>query len=334
MIMILSSDRDQHAKIVAQELGRRGISSVWIDPGDFPAQAAVSLAFNDSDGDGCSVAFGGRELPLSGIKTIWYRRPNLPAVSEELEPDDREFARLECRQFLGGLWQILADRFWISYPDRIAAASYKPFQLHLARRLGFEIPRTLMTNDPAQVARFFRRCGENAVYKTFTQHSRTRPDGRAVSILTNRLEPKNLENLEGVRQAPCIFQEYVSKRIEIRVTVMGRRVFAAEIHSQDSEVSRIDWRRYDLDRTPYRPHVLPTDIERRCLDLVENLGLAFGCIDLILTPEGRYVFLEINPNGQWLWVESLTGQPMLAHFVEMLSQATVDYIVPPTPVRV
>jgi glutathione synthase/RimK-type ligase-like ATP-grasp enzyme len=107
-----------------------------------------------------------------------------------------------------------------------------------------------------------------------------------------------------------IFQQYVPKRVELRVTVVGRRVFAAEIDSQASRSTRHDWRHYDDPNVQYRIHTLPPEMARACVRLVEALGLSFGAIDLIQTPEGKYVFLEINPNGQWGWIEDLTGLPI------------------------
>src|SRR5262249_46875973 len=121
---------------------------------------------------------------------------------------------------------------------------------------------------------------------------------------------RDLGYAQDVRLCPVIFQAYVPKRVELRVTVVGGRVFAAEIHSQASRRTRHDWRHYDPYQTPHHAHDLPADVEGRCLALTERLGLRYGAIDLVLTPDGRYVFLEINPNGQFLWIEEATGLPI------------------------
>jgi glutathione synthase/RimK-type ligase-like ATP-grasp enzyme len=115
---------------------------------------------------------------------------------------------------------------------------------------------------------------------------------------------------EAIRFGPVIVQEYVAKRVELRVTVVGRAVFAAEIHSQESNHARFDWRRYDLGSTRHEVHRLPAVVADRCVEIVGRLGLRYGAIDLILTPDGRYVFLEVNPTGQWLWIEKATGLPI------------------------
>ncbi len=121
-----------------------------------------------------------------------------------------------------------------------------------------------------------------------------------------------------LRSCPVIVQEQIPWRVELRVTVVGDQIFACEIHSQISNHARLDWRRYDTGATPHLVHELPGEIADRCVALTHRLGLRYGAVDLILTPDGRYVFLEINPNGQWLWIENLTGLP--------ISQAVCDLL--------
>jgi glutathione synthase/RimK-type ligase-like ATP-grasp enzyme len=110
----------------------------------------------------------------------------------------------------------------------------------------------------------------------------------------------------------------VEKRVELRVTVVGTKVFAAEIDSQATNHTRFDWRRYDLGNTPHRAHPLPDDVAERCLALTQRLGLSYGAIDLIVTPDGRYVFIEINPNGQYSWIEHCTGLPITDALCDLL----------------
>jgi glutathione synthase/RimK-type ligase-like ATP-grasp enzyme len=107
-----------------------------------------------------------------------------------------------------------------------------------------------------------------------------------------------------------MFQGHIPKKFELRITVVDHEVLAAEIHSQSTQRTRLDWRHYDHSHTPHRIHQLPERVRRACLDMVSRLGLRFGAIDMIVTPDDRYVFLEINPNGQWLWAEQQTGLPI------------------------
>src|SRR3989338_1809067 len=113
-----------------------------------------------------------------------------------------------------------------------------------------------------------------------------------------------------VVNCPVTVQKYIPKEFELRITVVGNQAFACAIYSQETERTTHDWRKYDLTHTPHKVFNLPDDINQKCLTLVDKLGLKFGCIDMIVTPEGQFVFLEINPNGQWLWIERLTNLPI------------------------
>ena len=144
-----------------------------------------------------------------------------------------------------------------------------------------------------------------------------------MGIYTHRVEEEHLQNLEGVRHVPCMFQERVEKKFELRITVVGKQIFTAEIHSQLSPRTRDDWRRYDLQNTPHRVHDLPPAIAESCFNLLSHYQLNFGAIDMIVTPDDRYVFLELNPNGQWLWIEHLTHMPITAAIADMLIRASV-----------
>jgi glutathione synthase/RimK-type ligase-like ATP-grasp enzyme len=154
--------------------------------------------------------------------------------------------------------------------------------------------------------------------------SRARPPEDPVvqgEIFTTPLVGYAREDFEPVRHSPCLFQEYVPKAFELRVTVVRDRVFAAEIHSQALAATRHDWRRPELSDVPHRPHELPEAIAGRCVCLVARLGLQFGAIDMIYTPSGEYVFLEINPNGQYGWIEDRTGMRISQAIAEALVEA-------------
>jgi glutathione synthase/RimK-type ligase-like ATP-grasp enzyme len=133
------------------------------------------------------------------------------------------------------------------------------------------------------------------------------------------VRPEDLEDLSGLSLAPATFQEFIQKISDIRVTVVASDVFAAEILSQERESSRIDWRATDDPHLVHRIHKLPVNIENLCRKLTTNLGLSFGAIDLVLKPNGSYVFLEINPNGEWVWLEDQLGFPISDRIARWLS---------------
>jgi glutathione synthase/RimK-type ligase-like ATP-grasp enzyme len=143
-------------------------------------------------------------------------------------------------------------------------------------------------------------------------------DGEALGLYTTLITESDIEaRLESVRMAPCLFQEYIPKHYELRVNVIGNYVWAAGIFSQAAEQTQIDYR-HDTVGCSHAPVLVPPMLERMCIRLARHLGLRMCNIDLILTPAGEYVFLEVNPNGQWAWVEDLVGFPLAAALVDEL----------------
>lgn len=229
---------------------------------------------------------------------------------------------------MSGIWHLLRDRFWINPLQATEAAEIKPNQLERAHAIGLRIPRTLMTNDPDDAVAFFDECEGRMIYKTFSQYFRPEKDGTAHGIYTTPLDKRDiLSRREQIRLAPCLFQEYIPKKLELRITVIGRRIFTVEIESQNSFRGRDDWRKCGPGIS-YRAGELPRAVAEQIHRLMGSLNLVFGCIDIIVTPDGQYVFLEINPMGQSLWLESATHIPLLDHFVEMLMEGTADYAEP------
>jgi glutathione synthase/RimK-type ligase-like ATP-grasp enzyme len=133
------------------------------------------------------------------------------------------------------------------------------------------------------------------------------------------------DHLSAIRLTTNLFQQYIPKAFEVRITVIGSNVFAAEIHSQHSERARIDFRAAYQDLY-YQVHALPKEIEEACRQLVRSFHLQFSAIDMLVTPEGKYYFLESNANGQWGWIERHTGLPLTAALVDLLTHGREETI--------
>lgn len=142
--------------------------------------------------------------------------------------------------------------------------------------------------------------------------------GEVVSVYTSRVTLDDLrDEASCVRYTACLFQEQVPKKVELRITVLGEHVFPAEITYMHPERATVDWRTAYQD-LQYGIHELPQEIHRKCLALVHKLGLSFAAIDMIVTSDNRFVFLEANPNGQWQWIERATGFPICETLVDLL----------------
>jgi glutathione synthase/RimK-type ligase-like ATP-grasp enzyme len=316
-ILILTADDDVHADEVVPRLRARGADVVRFDPSRFPSAAALTATY----GDGPPAAWltvDGRRLRLEELHAAWYRRPGEPKAPDEIRaPELRQYVERECYQVFHELCSAL-DVPWLPGPLHLwRRADNKHLQLRLAAELGFPIPSTLVSSDPDALLAFHRR-HDGAIIDKQPSVMLARTRGEEVMRYSQMVSTRDIAYARRLRYSPMLFQRYVDKAVEVRVTVVGTRVFAAEIHSQSTAHTRHDWRRYDHTHTPHRVHALPEAETRRCLALVERLGLCYGAIDLILTPAGQYVFLEINPNGQWLWIEHRTELPISDAVADLL----------------
>jgi glutathione synthase/RimK-type ligase-like ATP-grasp enzyme len=168
-------------------------------------------------------------------------------------------------------------------------ANRKTYQLACASECGLQIPHTLVTNDGEALKRFVERSPEGVIFKPFLS-----PEG--AFCVTKDLLAEHLSRLDLLANAPVIFQERVPPYKDVRVTVVGQKLFAAECQSP-----LLDWRT-DLN-IKWNAHPLSSECESAILRLVSRLGLDFGSLDFRMRPTGDYIFFEINPNGQFLFLE-------------------------------
>jgi glutathione synthase/RimK-type ligase-like ATP-grasp enzyme len=309
--------QDAHLLPVAAELARRGYRVRTFNSGDFPGEATITTDWADS-APVSAIRWAEDELDLASVTSVWLRRPGRPRLSEHLLPTERDWLRLECSDFLGALWANL-DALWVSAPDRLRQANLKLLQLRLAGELGFRVPRFTCTNDPARARAFIAAHPGGVITKVLTNPT-LQVDDRAAMIYTHLLTEDDWAHLDSVRHGPTFLQEFVPKRRDVRVTVIGDELFAVGIDPAGDHAAAIDFRRADAFDLPHEPLTLPPPVHAGCLALVRRLGLQFGAIDLLLTGEGEYVFLEINPNGQWLWIELVTELPLTRAMADLLSR--------------
>ncbi len=313
-VLIIAPPDDEHALTVGAEIERRGGRVDIIDVAAFPERATLSLRFSadpscDRSREG-AIGMGERRLDLDTVEAVWWRRPGYPAVAANMvRPSHRAFAANETYEALGALWATL-DALWINDPAAGDRAARKGYQLAVAKEVGLAIPRTLMTNDPDAVVAFVDDLGyRNVVYKTF---SSTQDEWRE----TRLLDAAEVPLLRQVRHAPAIFQEYVPAACDLRVTIIGERVYCAAIDATATAYP-VD-SRVDIANARIEEATLPSEVEGALLQLVRRLGLVFGAIDLRRTPDDQFVFLEINPAGQFLYIEAATGMAITAGLADAL----------------
>jgi len=298
-VLILTQEFDPTVDPVVRSLNARDANVVRVDLSYFPK--TLTCTTSDFDGERRLLRHRDRTVDLDRLTGVWYRRPTAFDFGSEMSEAEQLFARSEALHGIGGMLRA-TDCLWINRPDVDAVAELKPYHLGLAKQLGMRVPRTLLTNDPQEVADLLQRADRPIIYKALTGGVIHYPGAFPSGLLTTVVGDEIKEHLHRVRHTLCTFQEYIDKAYEVRLTVIGNTYFPVTIASQEVETTKVDWRgENNLPYGDYRP--LPDQVVKATQALLTELGLVYAAVDLIVTPSGEYVFLEVNPGGQFMWMQ-------------------------------
>lgn len=313
MILIITNREDITSDLVVLRSQERRIPYYRFNTESFPSKISLHIAYAPEFGGSIYDKESDRKIDFSEIKSVYYRRPSFPSpFINRVEESRKQFAMIESLQAFRGFLENL-DCFWVSRPSRIRYAENKITQLKVARKIGFRIPQTIISNNPKEVIDFIARNRDNVVIKPVKSGFVSDEEIIFTNIVSKEiLEPTRIEKI------PSIYQQYIRKKYDIRVTVFGDEIFPVEIHSQDGSDSRIDWRKSSDLNMEQKEHILPKELQERCLQMTNYFGLEFGAIDMVLTHENEYFFLEINPNGQWAWLEQRTNYKLTDTLIDLL----------------
>jgi glutathione synthase/RimK-type ligase-like ATP-grasp enzyme len=312
-VLIITNDHDEHADAVVSELHNRDVGVFRFHPEDFPHACSVSLEINDGRITG-ELRNADHQVRFDDICAAWYRRSRnlymgpISRTSEKLDDYVKTQSTATVVAVCAGL-----QTFWVSHPFSLRVGEVKALQLAKAAQAGLKTPHTLISNDPSHASTFVGALGDTqCAIKPLVAVGVTDDQGYRLPLTTTL--PAG-HSLESVAYAPTRLQPYVEKAFELRCVVMGDTIFAAKMDSQASEESRIDWRGGNPVHEIFE---LPPTVQDALHRLMESFGLNFASLDMIVTPEGEFVFLELNPNGQWLWLEHELGLPLVATMADLL----------------
>ena len=319
-ILIVTDTGDETANTVVSAL--RGMGARWarFNRAEFPER---SLAVFDPcrPGRGFLVDEDGDRIPLAEVKTTWIWHPDRFILEPGLSAGQARFVDSACRYTYRSFLAFLEETSFMVNPlAREARANDKGLQLRIARGLGLNVPETLITNSPEQAKAFCAQFQE-VVFKVINP-PHIRDGAKLSSIGTSLLTREDLAALDGIRHCPGIFQNRVPKRFDLRVTIVGDEVFPVAIHSQEEPSAEVDFRQAWRNgiRLRHEVHELPCRVRTQCLALARELGLVYCAMDLVVRPDGEFVFLEINPSGQFGWIERATGLPITLALAKRLVQ--------------
>lgn len=311
-VLILARDLDPTADRMVTELGGRGVEVFRVNTGWFPTHLSMSARHCGDRWRGTIATPTGR-LDLARVQAVWYRSPEAYRMPSELSPAEAHHARVEAKYGLGGVLSSL-PALWCNHPSRVADAAYKPVQLARAAACGLTVPDTVITNDPAEVAEF---AAAGPTVTKLVGGMALEENGVRKNVFTRLLTPEDLADLRGIEHTTHLFQRWVPKEREARVIVIGDRLTAAAI-TAGSEAAHVDYRT-DYPSLSYELITPPDDVAKGIRRLMTAFGLVYAAWDFVITPSGEWVMLEVNPAGQYGFIEHATGVPLTAHLADLLT---------------
>jgi MvdD family ATP-grasp ribosomal peptide maturase len=317
VLIITKSTDNESVDLVAAAIRQNGGRPFRFNTDEFPTKVRLIAEYAPGK-ERLELASGKDRVNLRKVDAIWHRRLEIGGqIPATLDPQLRMASIGEASRTVKGMLESLKT-FRLDPEPAIRLAENKQLQLQLAREMGLETPRTLITNDPDAVKTFAKRCRNGIITKMLSSFAIYDQQGEKV-VFTNRVSTEDLDHLDELQFCPMTFQENIAKALEIRATVVGNQVFAASIASQSSATARDDWRKDGLALMQgWKAYKLPAAVKRRLLKLMDRFKLNYGAADFILTPDGRLVFLEINPAGEFFWLEKWPGLPISSAIADVL----------------
>jgi glutathione synthase/RimK-type ligase-like ATP-grasp enzyme len=325
-ILIATKPDDEHAVFVKLALEKMGHTAMLWYTADYPQHQKHSFEVinNRIQWDATGVDFC--ILPHTQFDSVWLRRPRRPVLSDTIHPDDRVNAKNENAELFKAFWYTIAPyAFWVNPIKPSRSVNCKLYQLKTALELGIPIPRTLVSNHPERVKAFIDANGINkTIYKTLCPvYWVNDQDNELRLTYTREIQKENLPSDAMLANTPGIYQEKIEKAYELRLTYFGEKVIAAKLYSQDHPKAVLDWRAAPAYELVVEECDLPDAVNNMCKAFMRKTGLVFGCFDFIVTPQNEYYFLEVNEQGQFLWIEEVNPNiKMLEAFTQFLIQGS------------
>jgi hypothetical protein len=309
-ILIIGQNHDPHIEVVLDHLRSWNVNVNFFDL-FHPQTNTISFDFSQAKVNGLIHK---ANISLSEVTAVWWRvKPYYVSQKADARQNGSpEFVYREWKSFCESMELFTPNALWINPRFGDLNARNKPVQLLIAKEIGFNIPKTLISNDPSIIEEFVKKY--DAIFKVLTWYFEY-PDKM---IFTSEVTTDDIKkDPASVRVSPGIYQEKIEKLFELRVTTVGNYIFSAKIYSQASKLTKLDWRRDQLN-IAYSIHELPDSVSELIRGMNEKLGLRYAAYDLIVTPDEEYFFLEVNPMGQWLWIEEKLGLPISRRLAELL----------------
>lgn len=327
-VLILSEGLDYHGIAVRWALREMGVPLDWWDRSEFPRNQRVSNWISTEESS-MSVSDADVALSFNRYRTIWNRRGQVPQASDTLDRTDRVVARNESTYFLAGLASALAqanpDAMFVNAFDKAKSANPKTYQLDVAKSVGFTVPRTLVSNDPEHIRKFYALNNGRIIAKQHIPFAWRTKHGALLVTGTSAITSDHLRNDDGLLACPMIYQQALDLRNEIRIIAFGRSAFALnQIRTQTPTADGFLDIRYE--NTDKQAVTIDEALVARCHAYMDRLGLTYAAFDIAQLANGEYVFIEANEAGQFLFLEDQVAEiPILDAFSQFLASGDREF---------
>jgi len=317
-VLIVTHHQDQlSGNLVANKLKERGAEPIFLFTDLYPTGVSLTSSFEQGTRQ-VFLEYEGQSHDLTQLTAVWYRRFRVAETLPEGMPAQYRQAAVEesRRALIGELATIPA--FSLDPFQTVRRAAIKQLQLAVADRLGIKIPRTTVTNHPDRAKAFISSCPSGAIVKMQSSPA-VYDQGELKAVPTSSIDQEHFDQLEQLTLCPMVFQEKIPKKYELRVVFIGMKSFAAKIDSNRLPDGEVDWRNNALtSMDQWEPYELPEKIHLKLNQLMNFFGLNYGGIDIIVTPDDEYIFLEVNPGGEFYWLEKYAQLPLSDAFADVL----------------
>ena len=322
MLLIVTNRSDPHADAVIHHLSKIGEEVVRLHPTDFYYDICVIW---DSSRCVFKIKSSDKTIHSDSVESVWYRRPgNIDLSLDGPFPQPEKYIHSrEIGAAVSSFYHLLDHAWWVSHPSNVHAASWKPYQLAQSKRVGFPHPDYLISNDREEISSFLKNQEFVVLKPIHEQLTFLTKDGVDYSLFVKRLEAsKVLEAIPDELPSPIFIQQYIRKKYDVRVTVFGDKIFTVALYNKDG-VEIEDFRPHTM-KLVHEEIDLPDHIRFSVHSYLATMSLNFGAFDFVVDHSGEWRFLECNPNGQWLWIEALTGLGLTEAMVTVLLQGKTN----------
>jgi hypothetical protein len=307
MILIVTATDDLHAVAVAQRVRQLGYRDINIFECDRIAQRrSLSYRVDSSGKTDKLLTLEGNEISIADVNVIWLRRirANQQLVVPVVEDAAGEIINNDCR---GGFSGFLSTKFtgkWISDPESSIKASDKIYQLTVAEKNGFIIPKTLVTQSYEDLLDFFEECEQKIIVKTVV-------GVHEPFLQTIKIDDPSDYEADSYESSPAIYQELIDGTDHLRLLCFGNRSLCGRICTEE-----IDWR-LNL-QSKISSWEVPDHLHKMVRKTLDDLGLEMGVMDIKINSKGEYCWFEVNPQGQFIFLEPLTNINFIDEFSKYL----------------